>query len=288
MSEVDTGPKPLEPGPSDVKKEQPLVPGAPVAPEDKGILPNPEASLKVAAEKEAADKAAAEKAAADKKAEEDARLAALKAAETAEYVDTGSEAGNAVIAKLKAAGVTAAQANAIFDPAIQSGDFNKIDWPALEKLVSKEDAALIKAGALAYAEGDYKARKATEVHAYETLGGEAGWNKVRDYVRNLEKTTKDASVKEEIGELRSMLAANGYQAKVAIGRLKQMYEGDKNNSALTIKVERGNGNSHVVIAGEALGRTEYLSLMKKAQMAGNHAEIANLQARRRAGMQRGI
>lgn len=283
--EPDKGPVPLVPGPSDIDK--PLAQGAAGAPG--GGDPNAIDPSKSLAAKEAADKAIADAAA--KKVVDDAE-AKKKADELAalptEYQDTGSEAGNAVVNKLKAAGVSVAQANEIFQPAIDSGDFTKIDWAKLKPLVSAEDFTLIQSGAKAFHQGDYADRVVVQNHAFQTLGGKEGWEKVKAWASTHEKAADtSAETKAEIEGIRQAINKGGYPAKLAVDRLKAIYEKQPGNSGLVVKMERGSSTATVHI-GEPLGRADYMTAYKAANAKGDVAAMQVLDARRREGMKRGL
>lgn len=258
--------------------------------------PVDEAAVKAAAEaaaaKEAEDaaKAAADKTAADEAAEA-ARVADEEAAKAAEdlteYATLEDPAGQAAIDLLKEAGVTPKDANAIFDKALRSGNFEDIDVAALKAAVGDAKATLIMAGAKQYHDTQTQTNVAAVKAVHEVMGGEANWNTVRDWARAAEKASP--SVKARVDDIRAMLDKGGTQAEVGARELMRMYSADPATVGLGTATPLTTGDGLAAKGGEPLGRAEYVTALKAAHAKGApRAEIKALDARRAAGRAAGM
>lgn len=243
--------------------------------------PNAKPEDKEKAAKEKADKEAADKAEADKKAKEEENKDWHK-----EYVKTGHESADAAIDLLKEANVSPIEANAIFSKAIESGDLKDIPWHQLEDKIGKAKTTLVKAGVENFFREVLDKNRATVAQTFEVMGGEENWNKVKTWAQTKEKT--DTAFKGEVDAIRGMLDKGGKQAELAAKELRRMYEADaKNNGLGTNKIIEG--NTAPKLDGAPMTRAEYHAAITKAHNENApKAVIANLQARRRAGMQAGI
>jgi DNA polymerase III gamma/tau subunit len=240
-----------------------------------------EAEAKVKTETEA--KAAEE--AAKKKAEEEAKS---KEEWSKEWLTTGNAHADAAISIMKEAGMKPVEGNEVFEEAIKAGDLSKVKWELLDARLGKDKAFLVRTGIENYFNTEYTAQQEVVKYAHEKVGGEAGWDKVKDWAQKVEKT--DAAFKRNLDEWRGGLKLGGFAARAAVDAIKAAYEADPKNGSLTAtKHERGTvtptGNTPV----EGLSRRGYTDELEKA--GGDRAPKAvqeALWARRQAGMKAGI
>ncbi|QWY83430.1 putative scaffolding protein [Rhizobium phage RHph_X3_9] len=260
--------------------------GAPVAPEIKnsphgdGVVPKEDDKKVVKPE----DKAATEEDKAKEKTEgEDEEEEQKPLTEWSEFDDPSA---NAAISLLKEAGATPAQAAAIFDKAIESGNLADIDVKALEALIGKDKALLVMNGVRDYHHRTTKQNTETVQMVKDIFGGDAGWETVKTWAQNKEK--RDPTFKKELDDIREDLNKGGRAAKAAAKDLLKLYNGAPNTKGL------GNGNQvkgekAAAPAGAPLSRADYIAELKKAHSNGaSSAAIAQLDARRMAGKQAGI
>lgn len=203
-----------------------------------------------------------------------------------EYVEWEDPSAQAAVELLKEAGVSPSEAAGIFDKAVASGDLRDINVKALEAKVGKTKALLIMNGVRDYHQRVYVQHQQTVSEVKQVFGGEQGWEVVKSWAQNREKN--DPAFKKELDGIRADLDKGGRAAKAAANDLLNLYNGSPKTKGL------GNGN---IVKGEGraketggpLSRAEYNAELKKAHAAGAPAAvIAQLDARRRAGMQQGI
>jgi nitrogen regulatory protein PII-like uncharacterized protein len=236
---------------------------------------------RVAREKAEADKAAEEAKA--KEAEDKNADGTWKEA----YVEVGNEHADAAIDLLKEAGVSPVEANEIFKKAIDSGNIEDINWEVLEARLGAAKASLVKAGVTSYYEGEYKVQAATRDAAYEKVGGEENWNKLKTWVNDRE--AKDPAFKVQADNARKAIAIGGQAAEDAVVRLKAAYEADPKNSSMDTKIERGDARVKPGADVQPLTRKEYFQLKEAAvRNRRPQSEIDALFARRQAGQAKGI
>lgn len=204
-------------------------------------------------------------------------------AQWAEWEDPNAAAAQEL---LKEAGVSPAEADAIFAKALASGDTRDIDVKALEAKVGKAKALLIMNGVTAY-HRDTNTKNTETVNAVkEVFGGDAGWNTVRDWAQTKEKI--DPAFKKELDGIREDLNRGGRAARAAAGDLLKLYNGSPSTKGLgNTTLVKGDGRA--VPVGQPLTRADYLVELKKAHAAGaGGAAIAQLDARRLAGRKAGL
>lgn len=209
------------------------------------------------------------------------------------YIQTGNEHADAAIDLMKAAGIKPIEANEIFKDAVKDGDLSKVRWDLLEARLGAAQAKLVKAGVEAYYEGEYKTQTATRDKAFEIVGGEANWGKLKAWVNAKEKN--DPAFKAKVDNARKAIELGGDAAEEAVNRLKKLYEADPKNSGLgTKKVADNKGNKAPSPQGDIkpLSRSEYFQekqkLNKQYRGAIPDALVSQLRARRQAGMDAGI
>lgn len=228
---------------------------------------------KTAEEKAADAKAVADKAEADKEAAGPLKSYA---------VITDSPAASAAIDLLKEAGVGPNAANEIFKKALDSGDLKDIDVATLEAKIGKAKTTLVMAGVQAHFDQATAKAAATVKTVHDIYGSEANWNVVRDWAQAAEKA--DPKVKAQINDIRSLLDEGGSRAEAGARELLRMYNAAPQTKGLgTDKLAVSDSTGTVV--GTALSRADYVAELKKAHDRGaKPAEIAALDARRKAGM----
>ncbi len=240
-----------------------------------------EADAKVKTE---ADTKAAEEAA-KKKAEDEAKS---KEEWSKEWLTVGNAHADAAISLMKEAGMKPVEGNEVFEEAIKTGDLNKVKWELLDARLGKDKAFLVRTGIETYFSTEYKAQQEVVTYAHEKVGGEAGWDKVKDWAQKVEKT--DAAFKRNLDEWRGGLKLGGFAARAAVDAIKAAYEADsKNGSLTTTKHERGTVTPSGTVTVEGLSRRGYTDELEKA--GGDRAPKSvqeALWARRQAGMKAGI
>lgn len=266
-------PKPIENAPP----QDEAAKAAAAAAAAKGAEPTAE-------EKKAADDALLEQAEAIRKQRE-ADAAAERKDWQKEYIKLDHAEGQAVVDLLNEAGVSPIEANAIFEKAVASGDMNDIDWATLENKLGPAKTRLAKAGIERFANDVVQPQAETKKAAFEIMGGEENWNKVRTWAQGLEKTDKAWAGK--VAEFRKAIDLGGFAAKAAVTELRKAYEADPKNTGLgTGTLTQGNTTAKVE---GALSRTDYVREIQKAEASrASPAVFQALHARRRAGMQAGI
>jgi hypothetical protein len=239
--------------------------------------------------KEDADAAIAAKVAAD--AAEAAKKAAVVDSTdpdvgVTKYAEFENPHAQAAVSMLKDAGVTALEANAIFNKAVESKNLADVDWSALEAKVGKDKALLIRTGVETYYNEEFKHVSATVTKGHEIVGGEANWKKIADWSNK--KAASDPAYKAVEAEIRNGINQNGWLAEQSITRLKGLYEADPANSGLGVaKIIAGDTPGNVT--GTALSRADYMVEMHKLHARKHTAtELQSLRARRQLGMSAGI
>jgi hypothetical protein len=232
-------------------------------------------------EKAKADAAA--KAAKDK-ADEEAKEAAGPLKSYA--VITDSPAAAAAIDLLKEAGVGPNAANEFFEKALKSGDPKDVDVAGLTAKIGAAKATLVMAGVNAhFAEAKAKGEATVKV-VHDIFGGDQNWTTVRDWAHAAEKA--DPKIKVQIDSIRSLIDEGGPRAEAGARELLRMYNAAPQTKGLgTSKLAVGDTSGNVI--GAHLSRADYNTELKAAHARGaKPAEIAALDARRRAGMKAGI
>lgn len=262
---------------------------APKEPDNKIIKSQEQIDAEAAEAAKVAEAAAAEEAKAKETA--DAEAKAKEEADKApltEYTKFEDPNAQAAVDLLKEAGVAPADANAMFEKAIASGDLKDVDWAAIEAKIGATKTLLLRNGVEKYYETTYKAAKETEAKVYDVLGGKENWDKVKQWSNDL--ASKDPAHKAVEAEIRKAIDMNGWIAEQAVARLKSLYEADPKNSGLSGEKKLERGDTNAAASGTPLTRAEYVIELRKANAnkATTQADIAALDARRRAGMAKGI
>lgn len=200
-----------------------------------------------------------------------------------EYPDYGDENANAVVSLLKESNVTAHEAHELFQEAIATGDFTKIDIAKLTEKLGAAKATLVLNGIKTYYNTVTASTKETVSAVYDAVGGEANYKKVQEWARAV--SAKDPAFAAEVAGLNAMFDLNKTAAVMAAKHLISMYEKDSNNSSLTRT--QVHGDSAVTTADSAapyISRQDYLTQMKEAQAKNDHVTISRLRAQRAASL----
>lgn len=263
--------------------------GAPKAPEinnsngsGDGVVPKDDATAKKPEDDPKAKEA--DKTADDTDEDEDEEDEKVELVEYHEWDDPSAQAA---VDLLKEAGVTPAEAQPIFEKAIESGDLNDIDVKALEAKVGKTKALLIMNGVKDYHSRQTTQNTETVDMVYGVFGGEQNWNTVKQWAQTREKS--DKGFKKELDSIRSDLDKGGRAAKAAAKDLLKLYNGNPSTKGLganSKNLTKGDGKA---VDAAPLSRADYLTALKKAHAEGaSQATIAALDARRIAGKNAGI
>ena len=231
------------------------------------------------------DKSSKEKVA--DKVEDDKQPEKKETAPLTEYVTLEDPSGQAAINLLKEAGVDPNEANSIFAKAIQSGDMADIDRAKLEKLVGKDKAVLILAGAQDYYTRAQEHRDADIKAVYDVGGGEQNWNPLREWAQASEKA--DSASKRRIDQVRDMLSKGGLYAEAGARELVRMHKADPSTKGLSASTNNLVSGDSIPDAGKPMSRSDYVEALHKAHRDGaSAATIGALDARRLAGKKAGI
>lgn len=179
--------------------------------------------------------------------------------DVATWGSTASETGDAVLTLLQNSGLKPEDAKALLFDAVQAGDVTKIDKAALEAKVGKTKAHLILVGATAFVTEQRNAAQAIVQDLHKEVGGEANWKTIADWANK----SVDAA---ELDQYREMINKGGLPAKVAARALKDAYEGDKNNSSLSVQE---------VLPGAKPGDAPLYKPMSKVEYAKQLEELNN-------------
>lgn len=200
--------------------------------------------------------------------------------DTSVWGDSGNEIANSVLQTLQNSGVTPTDAKALLWDAVEKGDPALVDRDALVEKVGKAKATLIMAGVENVVYQNAKAVAEVTSIATEAAGGEANWNKAREWAK------KNIPAKE-LEELRVMFDRGGRQAKFAAQDIVDRYNSDEKNTSLNTSKQitpSGKGGTTV----KPLSRREYGIALSKLGINASEAERASLLQRRKLGKQQGI
>lgn len=206
-----------------------------------------------------------------------------------DWISTGNDDADAAIELMKEAGMKPVEGNEVFKDAIETGDLSKVRWDLLEARLGPAKARLVRNGVESYYNNQYKEQVAVRDEAYEKVGGEENWNKIKAWAGKKEKA--DGKFKAELAEWRKALELGGFAARAAVDAIHQAYEADPKNGSLGgKKQERGTAKPAApAVEGAPLTRAGYFEAMERA--GGDRAPEsvkAALRARRAAGQAQGI
>ena len=204
-----------------------------------------------------------------------------------DYVDTGIESADAVIALLKEAKIDPVLANGIFEKAMETQDINDVKWDVLAKHLSPAQLTLVRAGVKDTLESAVRTINETKQIAHELVGGADNWKKVTDWARA--ETGKNPAWAKQYAGYKQAVDQGGPVAELALKAVKEAYEAKHG----TVKNDMVRGQKHVdpkQDQGAAMSRSEYYAERSKLEKAGKatEANIKALFARRQAGIKQGI
>lgn len=258
-----------------------------------------EAEAAEKAEKEAYDALSPEeKAEADKKAKEEAAAAhEAKVSEhkDAEWITSDNAEFNAAINLMKAGGMEAAEASAIFETAANTGDLSTVDREALVEAIGEDQAALVMAGFTRYVEttGQVLLQKAKNLH--DAVGGSENWSKMTQWARKEAATNPEMKAKVlEITE--AINSDNSFIASSAAKEFAAMYNASPKNNTLEAKVAQVDVTGKLVTPAAPtvtpLTARVYSEGVEDANRtmsgAALNARLAELSKGRQAGRQAGL
>ena len=220
-----------------------------------------------------------------KKEDEPAPEADKEPTTETEYPTYEDESANAVVGLLKDAGVSPADAAAIFGKAVESGDLTQVDLKGLTEKVGKDKATLIMYGVKEYYNTKMSVVKETVDGVYKVFGGEGNFVKAREWAKA--KASSDKAFQAQVNELNKLFDTSPVAAALAAKELKTMYESDPKNSSLGVKMQSGDA-AMSASGGETLTRADYIAQLKQAESKGDVNEIAKLHAIRKRSIAAGI
>lgn len=266
----------------EVVKEEPTEAAVPNT-EAQAPEPNDEAK---AAEEPVKEAAPAPDKEADAKEEESPKEDESKESEDTGYLEYDSPVLQQAVSILKAADISAEDANAIFAEAATSGDLSKIDTTTLEERLGKGEAAIVLALAESHYGKEFSEMKAIKESAHALTGGEDNYNAMKDWAA--EQSKADPEFATMMTEIREMVDSRQPRAvKAAVRELFDLYRQDPNT---TIPADLQIGDS-VPKGGDVTPttRADYTKALNAAHKAGTYEkDRPAIWARRQAGMKQGI
>lgn len=201
--------------------------------------------------------------------------------DTSKWTSTDDDVGDNVLLLLQTSGVEPDVAKSLLYDAVVAGDPTKIDRDSLVEKVGKVNASLILAGVENFIARNNAKSDAITATVHDAVGGKDNWTKVAEWSgKNIDADKRT--------ELAVMIDAGGAQAKFAATELLNMYNADEKNTSLgsTTRIE---GDAKAPDTGRAIDRRTYATELEKAHRNGaNPAVIAEIQAARVRGRQRGL
>jgi hypothetical protein len=184
---------------------------------------------------------------------------------------------------MKDAGLAPTDAKTIFSKTLQTGKIEDVDLPALEEKIGKDKAALAMIGVKDYFTRQQAISSQTIQEVEAVFGGKDAYAKVRDWATA--KAAADPAFAKDVESYRGMFNAGGISARAAAKDLLSQYTNSPETSGVVTKMVNGNKTVTVdTTAQQPLSRSEYLELLKEANKKGDLRAVAELDARRRAGI----
>ena len=196
-----------------------------------------------------------------------------------EYATYNDPSADAIVSTLKEAGVSVADANAIFGDAIEQGDLSKIDVAKLTELVGKTKADMLLLAAQDYYGRTFGRIQETTKAVFEELGGEKNWQTLAAWSKAKQET--DLAFKAQAEEFNAMLELGKTSALLATRALVDLYNKDPKNKTLNTKMVQGDSTGNAADVSP-LSREEYLAKYKIASEKGDVQEMNRLNAQRQA------
>ena len=214
-----------------------------------------------------------------------AQPAPVAEAPASDYIAVGDPVADYGLGLLKEAGVSRAEAESYFQKAAESGKLEDVNMQALVQRVGEAKANLVMAGIRDWHTRANAASEVTRKTVYDAVGGEESWQVLAAWVKTNEG--KDAGLAAVMPEIRSMIDAGGMQAKYAVMELMTRYNADPRTSGLNNNLLAGTAAPNPADFGP-LSKREYQALIGKANDSNDERAVAQLRARRAAGMRAGI
>ncbi|HXB13651.1 MAG TPA: hypothetical protein VNZ45_16810 [Bacteroidia bacterium] len=184
---------------------------------------------------------------------------------------------------MKNAGLAPSDAKTIFAKTLQTGKIEDVDLPALEAKIGKDKAALAMIGVKDYFTRQQAFATKTIEEVESVFGGKDAYTKVKEWA--IAKASTDSNFAKDVDKYREMFNAGGVSARAAALDLLSVYSKAPDTSGVVTKIVNGNKTVSVDTSNaKPLSRSEYMTLLKAAEKTGNKREIADLNARRRAGI----
>lgn len=260
--------------------------GAPKLPVDHGNKPAPKEGADETFGEETPEQKG-EKEAKAKEAKEAGEAAAKAKQEeiVKSYATMDDPAAQGAIEVLKEAGVPASEADGFFAKALQTGNLEDIPWDKVEARIGKAKTFLVRSGVEQYHGNMLKKVNETVENTYTVFGSKENFEAAKLWAQAKEKT--DPKFQAEVDEIRELLNMGGKKADAGARELLRLYNTDANTTSFNTKLVTGDSTGNVI--GKPLNRQEYVAELKKAHESGAKAAvIAQIDARRRAGLAAGI
>lgn len=202
------------------------------------------------------------------------------------YITSDDPYIQGVVDVLKEAGVHQRDADKFFDKAKKSGDLADIDWAEIEAKVGKAKAFIIQSGVTSYYNNLQAQVQATVKQTHEIFGGAQNFDAVKVWAQTKEKG--DPAFGAQVDAIRDLLNEGGAKAAAGARELLRLYNSDGGTKGLDA-VKLVTGNSTGTVIGTPLTRADYITELKAAHdRRASPQELAAIDARRKAGMAKGI
>lgn len=192
----------------------------------------------------------------------------------AEWPATTNKNLQGALEMMKDAGFTPDEAGKVFEEYVKTGDASKIDLDTLKNRLGDSKASLVETGVRDFYAAEGKRNLEITRAGHEAAGGEENFHKLRDYAQAKAKT--DPAFAEELEGLRGLINQNQTFARMAVQRLREVYESDPSNSTLNAKaanVQKGESKPAAPTLEPFKSRVEYGNALRKAKSAEERAVI---------------
>lgn len=202
------------------------------------------------------------------------------------YTEYANPTLKQVVGILKDAKVPVEVSNAIFAPALETGDMSKVDKKALVEALGADKAELVLVLAESYYKTEFENIKNITNSAYELVGGKEVYDAMREWVQI--KETSDPDFAKDMVEIRNLIDTGTPRAvKAAVSELFDLYKKDPNTTVAASLIKGEKPDSTLGL--EPLTRAEYTKLVTQANRNGTYEQVKdNLWARRQVGMKQGL
>ena len=194
------------------------------------------------------------------------------------YQYYGNPTADSIIDTFKSKKVPPAKAQELLAEAITAEDASKVNKQELVKLLGADAAELTLLRLESALAKNKLSREKTVAAVHSTVGGKENWEKIVAFA----KGNQDAAFQERFNVLKDMLGEGDVKATLAAKELKALYESDKNNSSLGVKIMDGDKAASTIKDSDSLTRAQYVELAEAALKQNNIAEYQRLQKIRAA------